>query len=130
MGDRSRKDWASNSPEYRKAEYEKAGGSWSSKEHYRKNRDALLAKSREKYFQSHYGISTSRFEEICVSQGHMCAICRKPEAENHHGRLAVDHDHKTGLVRGLLCHNCNRALGLMQDSAGLLRAAADYLGEG
>jgi hypothetical protein len=44
-----------------------------------------------------------------------------------HLTLAVDHDHKTGKVRGLLCHKCNKSIGGLQDSVVLLRKAADYL---
>lgn len=42
-------------------------------------------------------------------------------------RLAVDHNHETGQIRGLLCSNCNRAIGLLRDDAGLMRKAADYV---
>ena len=45
----------------------------------------------------------------------------------HSGALVVDHDHKTGAVRGLLCHNCNRALGLLQDSKENLMNCLSYL---
>lgn len=45
----------------------------------------------------------------------------------HTEKLAVDHDHETGRVRKLLCHNCNRALGLMKDDPELLRRAATYI---
>lgn len=43
------------------------------------------------------------------------------------GALVVDHDHTTGKVRGLLCHNCNRALGLLQDNKSYLQSAINYL---
>lgn len=60
-------------------------------------------------------------------EGHSggCDICGR---ECPSGRkLAIDHDHDTGAFRGLLCANCNRALGLLQDDAGRLRRAAEYL---
>lgn len=64
-------------------------------------------------------------------QGGVCAICKKPERHRSNGpkvkRLAVDHDHTTGEVRGLLCNNCNRALGLFGDDVTALQAAIDYL---
>ena len=46
---------------------------------------------------------------------------------NHTGCLVVDHDHKTGKVRGLLCHNCNRALGLLHDDQELMQKASEYV---
>lgn len=47
--------------------------------------------------------------------------------EHHTGCLVVDHDHKRGIVRGLLCHNCNRALGLFQDKSEIICRAFSYL---
>lgn len=65
------------------------------------------------------------YQALFVAQGGRCAICkRKPEEWR---RLAVDHDHETNEIRGLLCSRCNTALGLLGDTAALLRAAADYL---
>lgn len=57
----------------------------------------------------------------------VCAICGKPETKPNAKYLAVDHDHKTGEVRGLLCNNCNRALGLLQDNTEVLQNAINYL---
>lgn len=45
----------------------------------------------------------------------------------HSGVLVVDHDHKTGKVRGLLCHNCNRALGLLKDNKEIIQNCLSYL---
>lgn len=67
-----------------------------------------------------------RFKE----QKGLCAICRQPEVFLRNGEpilLAEDHDHKTGFVRGLLCGNCNRALGQFQDSEEILVSAIEYL---
>jgi hypothetical protein len=54
----------------------------------------------------------------------VCFICGKPPTKL---RLAVDHDHKTGLARGLLCWACNRAIGAFRDNADSLQRAVDYL---
>lgn len=65
-----------------------------------------------------------------TAQEGLCAICHQPETVKYGDRvkdLAVDHDHETGEVRGLLCNNCNRALGMFGDSAERLLAAARYL---
>jgi hypothetical protein len=61
---------------------------------------------------------------MVADQGGKCAICGNG---NGASQLALDHDHKTGKARQLLCHRCNTALGLMQDDPKRLRAAADYL---
>lgn len=65
------------------------------------------------------------------AQRGLCALCQLPETcRSNTGTvklLAIDHCHETGQVRKLLCNNCNRAIGLLKDDAGLLRRAADYL---
>lgn len=63
---------------------------------------------------------------ICNSNG-LCEICNNPNTSNVKGTLSVDHDHKTGKVRGLLCDNCNRAIGLLKDNSDLLIKAAEYI---
>lgn len=79
-----------------------------------------------------YGITTVEYDAMVdVHQG-LCAICGKPQqaVNGLTGKMFdmnVDHDHETKKVRGLLCHNCNRGLGMFQDSADLLRRAAEYL---
>ncbi len=77
-----------------------------------------------------YGINVERYEEMMSEQGGCCAICNKPESSVRSGRikyLSVDHCHKSGLVRGLLCQRCNAAIGLLNDDALLLRNAAKYV---
>lgn len=82
----------------------------------RRDRDGLLRKR--------YGITLEQFEEMEARQGGRCAICRKPPKDK---ALAVDHDHRTGLVRGLLCTFCNHRLLGVTDDADHLAAAAAYL---
>ena len=65
-----------------------------------------------------------RYEELRTVQGGACALCGKKEGN---GRLQVDHDHKSGRVRGLLCPSCNRALGAFGESQALIQRAIDYL---
>jgi hypothetical protein len=68
-----------------------------------------------------YGLSEETFSALLGSQGGVCAICKIEEP------TAVDHDHSTGQVRGLLCHLCNAGLGHFQDDIGRLDAAKTYL---
>ncbi|CAB4179406.1 Recombination endonuclease VII [uncultured Caudovirales phage] len=63
---------------------------------------------------------------IKEDQDYKCAICGVHE-ENVTKALAVDHDHATGLVRGYLCNNCNRGIGLLKDDPKVLQNAIDYL---
>ena len=81
-----------------------------------------------------YGITVKDYDRILSMQNGRCAlapICRNNGSHKlkngKMARLAVDHDHETSLVRGLLCLNCNRGLGYFKNSPALLRKAADYL---
>ncbi len=71
-----------------------------------------------------YGLTDSRLTEMEAMSAGTCAIChRRPERG-----LCIDHCHATGMVRGLICHSCNLALGLFQDDAMRMIRAVAYLG--
>lgn len=72
-----------------------------------------------------YGITSAQYDELLAAQNGVCAICRGPSVDG--SALAVDHCHETGRVRGLLCANCNRGVGLFADDPDRLVAAAAYL---
>jgi hypothetical protein len=79
-----------------------------------------------------YNITTQQYEQMLANQNGMCAICRNPEprTDPHTGirrALAVDHDHKTGKIRDLLCSSCNLALGLLQDDPIRIQEMLSYL---
>lgn len=78
--------------------------------------------------QKAYGITLDEYNILLKSQGGVCAICGGTESSCDGRMLAVDHCHLTGRVRGILCSNCNRALGLFKDSPDTLRSAIKYLG--
>ncbi|MFD9949827.1 endonuclease VII domain-containing protein [Nonomuraea sp. NPDC059023] len=75
----------------------------------------------------HYGITTEEFDEIFTAQSGKCAICGTTEWPGKHNRPHVDHCHKTGNVRGILCTNCNQGLGRFRDRVEILEAAIAYL---
>lgn len=76
--------------------------------------------------QQRYGIDLDEYERLLASQDGGCAICG--EAYCQDGRkLHVDHDHSTGEVRGLLCHRCNTAIGLLKDDPNVVTKAVAYL---
>jgi NMD protein affecting ribosome stability and mRNA decay len=81
---------------------------------------------KERNLQRLYGISLDDYEQMFYAQDRRCAICRRP-ADDFQRDLAVDHNHVTGEVRGLLCPDCNRGLGGFQDDVNLLRKAIKYL---
>lgn len=77
-----------------------------------------------------YGITAEDYDAMAEAQGHACAICHTPDpraAGTGKRRLAVDHDHTTGQVRGLLCGPCNSGLGHLGDDPDRLRTALAYL---
>jgi hypothetical protein len=69
-----------------------------------------------------YGIAREEYDALLVKQEGKCAICAEPMTPPQ-----VDHDHVTGAVRGLLCRDCNVALGIMKDDATRLLRAAAYV---
>ena len=73
-----------------------------------------------------YGLTLAGFHALDDAQGGRCAICGGPPS-GPGNRLHVDHCHATGTVRGLLCGNCNTAVGLMADDPGRLLSAVAYL---
>lgn len=77
--------------------------------------------SRTYHLRRRYGITAKDADKMLAAQDGLCAICREKPAEQ------VDHDHATGVVRGLLFFNCNGGLGQFRDDAELLDLAIDYL---
>ena len=94
-----------------------------------KHRLQMLADRRRKNLQYGYGMTLADYDSLLERQGGVCAICGGPP--NGRGRrysnFAVDHDHKTGAVRGLLCSNCNTGIGNLRDDIALLKLAIKYL---
>lgn len=100
-----------------------------------KNRPAH-AEKRNKYYEKYkrrgrdlklrakYGITIEQYEQMKAAQNYACAICGEQERKKD---LAVDHNHVTGKIRGLLCQMCNLALGYMRDDPVRVRKVAAYL---
>ena len=79
-----------------------------------------------------FGITPEQFDQMLEDQNHVCAVCKNSERLITHSTgkpapLSVDHCHKTGRVRALLCNRCNTTLGKVADDPHLLRHLADYL---
>lgn len=96
------------------------------KERSKQYRKSNPDKFKDSKLKSTYGISLKDYNRMLEEQKGVCAICYKPQVDK---ALAVDHCHKSGKVRGLLCSLCNTSLGKMGDSPDRLRRAAAYLEE-
>jgi hypothetical protein len=79
------------------------------------------------YLRATYGITIETYNALLEDQGGVCAICRCEFADDARAKAHVDHDHLTGVVRGILCFRCNTAIGKLRDSYTVVARAAEYL---
>lgn len=79
---------------------------------------------RDREYQKRFGITLEEYEKMLIDQHGVCCLCGR---ECHRGRLAVDHCHTTGKIRGLLCRKCNIAIGLVNDDPEWMKKAEVYL---
>jgi len=113
---KAKKRWAEN-PEY-------------SREWKKNNPEKCKAHDRK----TKYGVTSEQYEKMKVEQDNRCAICKNPETVVHKRTglvlsLSIDHDHKTGKARKLLCRRCNSGIGMFEEDINLLRTAIQYLEE-
>lgn len=94
--------------------------------HWRVERERRKKAAHEKRVQDVYGLAPGEYASLYAFQGGKCYICQRANGKTR--RLSVDHDHATGLVRGLLCRPCNDMLGHARDNAGFFQRACYYLG--
>jgi len=98
------------------------------KKWYSKNKDYF----RNAALKSKYGITLEEYNKMCISQNNKCAICGKSETfidykTKKNRILVVDHNHKTGQIRGLLCNRCNIIIGRIEENQKILFLINDYL---
>ncbi len=138
-----------------KEEHSKASKTWSAnnKEKHAKQKASWVAKNKEKHAKTtkqwsidnperfaylqkqhslrQFGITVEEYDFLVGLQNSLCTICDKPETQlNKKGTprdLSVDHCHKTGRIRGLLCASCNLGIGHFKDDIELLKRAINYL---
>jgi hypothetical protein len=91
-----------------------------------KNRDKLRSYFWEWTLKKEYNLTPEKFYEMLDAQENRCCICGR-DFNGEIKKPAVDHDHRTGVVRGLLCDLCNRGLGFFFDNTDYLSNAIDYL---
>lgn len=113
----------------------KRGFKYACKECVNQDRRGRYSEDNRRYhLKSKYGITPEQYQELANQQNWRCAICNETGSQRSGGqraknseRLFVDHDHVTEEVRGLLCHRCNVAVGLMCDDPQRLERAAKYI---
>jgi len=89
------------------------------------NQPDIKERARDRDLQRNYGITLEIFNSILAGQGGVCAICGTSDWMDK--GPVVDHDHDSGVLRGILCGRCNTALGLLRHRPGVLKAGAAYL---
>lgn len=104
-----------------------------SKEYYLLHKEQFKERARKRYTkvgykeQIHrlYCLSSEEYERSIKEQNYKCKICKRANSTGK--RLAIDHCHRTGKVRGLLCEKCNHGLGKFEDNISFLKEAIKYL---
>jgi hypothetical protein len=104
-------------------------------EYGRKNKMSLRQRKPEQYWtymrkfhlKRSFGMTVAEYEALLKKQDYKCTICGEPHVEATKKRLQVDHCHKTGKVRELLCHHCNNMLGWAKDNIQILEKGIEYL---
>jgi Autographiviridae endonuclease VII len=108
------------SPKYR--EYDLAYN----KKYAIENAEHVTYRTRNHNIKKLYGLTQEQFIILSASQQDCCKICKIHVSKTRYPNLCVDHDHTTGKIRGLLCDNCNRGIGLMGDTLENLESAVIY----
>jgi len=90
-----------------------------------RNKERIALRHKEYILTKNYGITLEERNEIINEQDGKCAICRKEL--DYDKNTHVDHDHETGMARGILCYHCNMAIGLLMDDPEIARLATEYL---
>lgn len=112
--------WAGYARKYRVNNYDKH------RENAKKYKSLHPERVKNTVLKRNFGITIDQFNKMFSAQGGCCLICGR-HASEFKKSLAVDHCHKTGKIRGLLCHHCNTAIGLLQDEPVLAVKLAEYL---
>lgn len=126
------KKWREETKEQRKKEFREYQKKW-----YEENKPRILVKALERsknlpfakrkdyIIRSKYGIGIEEYNSMLEKCDNQCQVCGKPHSEEK--PLHIDHDHKTGKVRGLLCNSCNYGLGFFKDDIEIMKKATKYL---
>ena len=92
------------------------------------NPQIVASAKRRAILKRKYNITMGMYEDLEMYSDGKCYICGvKPELKHKHDRLVVDHNHKDGTIRGLLCNNCNLAIGNFRDNVEFMENAIEYI---
>lgn len=114
--------WRKENPEKVTAQHKRANDKKRRDGYYIKNKDRI----KDQYLTRLYGITLKEFNEILLEQDNQCAICGADKCASGKS-FAVDHDHTTGKVRGLLCKKCNMGLGHFEDNLETIKNIMKYM---
>jgi len=118
----SRKYWLKYGKQYSQDPVKKAAMNAAALRHSRSEKG--IRARRNRHLRAKYGITLAEYEQLFKSQNQACAICGYQGTTR---KFHLDHNHRTGNVRGILCNPCNGAIGLMQDDTKRLQQAIEYL---
>jgi len=111
--------------------YAKTKQGQKSRKRYNSSKKGKLT-NKNGHLRYRYNITLKEYDRMFKEQKGVCAVCGRVEThKTHHGKvgLSVDHNHKTGKIRGLLCTKCNTALGIMEENKELMLKLINYLME-
>lgn len=101
------------------------------KKYREENKEKIKVLNQKQHLQNTYLLTLEQYDKILESQNGVCAICKNKEISldsiGNIRKLAVDHNHTTGKIRGLLCNKCNRMIGFSNDNIQVLEQAIEYL---
>jgi len=113
--------------EYRKnhiEKYKEYGRIW-----YQKNKNKIKEERKNYQLNYKYGITKADFNNLLLAQNNKCLICGQPLDLTNPHNVHIDHSHKRGVIRGILCANCNKAIGFLKDNPEYVYNAYKYLKE-
>ena len=129
-----KRDYRARNPD-KMREYREKPEAMEKRRQYERERNATRRGQKQNadvYYRYRYGLTVAQIDAMIEEQGGVCAICLKPEVKTdprtgQPRRLSVDHDHRTGLPRQMLCQSCNWILAKVDDSPALLERFVAYL---
>jgi hypothetical protein len=116
-------EWAKNNKDKVR---EKNAKRWESRKSYYQSEEGIKS-SRRAHLKRMFGMTLEEYNVKLEEQNGVCDICSEPEKSVRNNFLCVDHSHDNDNIRGLLCTNCNRAIGLLKDNIEILENAIKYL---